>query len=70
MQGKYTIEIYYREGISEKLKVNDYKLTNEYFSYTYIKNNNKRYGVIYNLPDTITAINILEYDTPLLLITF
>lgn len=70
MKGKYTIEIFYKEGISQKLNVIEYKLTSEYFSYTYIKNESRRYGIIHNLPDTITAINILEYDTPLLLITF
>lgn len=70
MKGKYNVEIFYREGISQKLNVIDYKLTSEYFSYTYIKNKSRRYGIIYNLPDTITAINILEFDIPLLLITF
>ncbi|WP_455938108.1 hypothetical protein [Gemella morbillorum] len=70
MKGKYTIEIYYKDAISQKLNVIEYKLTNEYFSYTYIKNDNKRYGIIHNLPDTISVINILENDIPLLLITF
>lgn len=70
MEGKYTIEIHYRDGITQKINVSDYKLTNEYFTYTYTKNNNKRYGMIHDLSDTISAIIILENDVHLLLITF